>query len=357
MGAEGGAKSRYMDDKAEVNPKVATTKELKKVRHAQSKLLNVFAATSFIDHWDGASDLKKGAVPYKGSGSRMPELSRHRDLPGPPKTKDGDEPTGPAPKQWRMTHPARAGRGNDSYFAPPVGLPTKGVPKHDPNDKEAWAKARTKMVDQYADKLTFTQAAVDRLRKKDDGVSLADVFHGDRRTEFQQEMKHFRGGAKERVGDDLVPVPGALRGFLSSDWAKRDEFTLDFRTEQYREQLRREDKHSRAAIAAMAAAGGEDVAAAEPAPPADKTDPAALYDLVFTVPQSAAAAGGDRWTRTGRDTLNPTRLTRERNLGSFRTTSAEHFPPPPADLLRRPDHGIRSLIQDTFYRKDGGLQQ
>lgn len=37
-------------------------------------------------------------------------------------------------------------------------------------------------------------------------------------------------------------------GFYTADYSKRDEFTLTFRTEQYRDILRQEDKHARKAL-------------------------------------------------------------------------------------------------------------
>lgn len=55
---------------------------------------------------------------------------------------------------------------------------------------------------------------------------------------------------------DATPAPpDARRGFLSSDFAKRDEFTLTFRTEQYREQLTQEDKFAKRGIELMASLG------------------------------------------------------------------------------------------------------
>ena len=39
------------------------------------------------------------------------------------------------------------------------------------------------------------------------------------------------------------------KGFMSADFSRRDEFSMDFRTEQYREALKMEAKHTAGATA------------------------------------------------------------------------------------------------------------
>lgn len=272
-------------------------------------MLGVFSAPSYVDVYDG-----KTVVEY---GVRLPERSNFRDLP--PIKKSEDEVI--RRKQWLKTNPGKYGKTPDVYFQHGIDM-AKPKPKFDDGDKEAWKKEYAKTHDQYQDKVAYTRDALNRVLKKEgaEGTNLQEIYHGAERTGFQQKMKQFKG-SKQKVGDDLQPVMGTLRGFLSSDFAKRDEFTLTFRTEQYREQLEQEDKFAKQGIELAASLGNvpteEELEAARAT--MRRPDPPLLYDLVFEKPEMSKDAR-DSWYRVKKDTLNPTQLKRERDWGTYRTT-------------------------------------
>ncbi|KAI3434676.1 hypothetical protein D9Q98_002740 [Chlorella vulgaris] len=118
-------------------------------------------------------------------------------------------------------------------------------------------------------------------------------------------------------------------GFLTSDYSKRDEFSLTIRQEQRRQQIRHEarlQKQAEERLAARKQAGRSAPgrgAEAQPGGPRTRKPAPLLWDLVF--------AESDLCVKSSRDTCNPTRLTRERDVGSWKTTSRiAHCAPPPA---------------------------
>jgi len=143
--------------------------------------------------------------------------------------------------------------------------------------------------------------------------------------------------------------PDKKKGFLTSDFSKRDEFSNTIRTGQWREQLKLENKFSKKAIEMFAESAG-----ILDAPMAhkhgEKEEPESfLYDLVFERdnPRSIGAS------KTHRDTMNRTQLSHERHLGDTLTTNTLVYTPPTE--FTKPDHARRPVIRDTFYRKTNVL--
>eukprot|EP00232_Nephroselmis_pyriformis_P003042 CAMPEP_0182912170 /NCGR_PEP_ID=MMETSP0034_2-20130328/37367_1 /TAXON_ID=156128 /ORGANISM="Nephroselmis pyriformis, Strain CCMP717" /LENGTH=233 /DNA_ID=CAMNT_0025048823 /DNA_START=66 /DNA_END=767 /DNA_ORIENTATION=+ len=130
------------------------------------------------------------------------------------------------------------------------------------------------------------------------------------------------------------------KGFLTSDFDKRDEFTKTVRVQQYREQLSQEEKFARKALAMNPLDDDEEP---EPVKPRGF-----LYDKVFEKEDHA-----DGFSKQARDTQNPTLLSTKRAYGSVQTASmnvgygidhADHSKP---QFARVP------LVKSTFYRASG----
>ncbi|KAK9828367.1 hypothetical protein WJX81_000008 [Elliptochloris bilobata] len=138
------------------------------------------------------------------------------------------------------------------------------------------------------------------------------------------------------------------RGFNTSDYMRRDEFTMTFRTEQYRTLLKQEAKHARQALTS---AGGNVAAIAAPPPPQPPREEVFLFDQVFAaLPRSA-----DGGSRLGRDTHNRTALSRARFLGPLVTTSLAAHALPPPQYVHAPQYGHRPKIAHEFYRRDNAF--
>jgi hypothetical protein len=146
--------------------------------------------------------------------------------------------------------------------------------------------------------------------------------------------------------------PAKKKGFLTSDFSRRDEFSMTFRTEQYRTQLKQEDKFAKKALEVL---GGADNAGHEgqmqmtatlsPAP--DRNKDVFLYDLVYEKPERLPK--DEERFKLARDTENPVSFTRDRNLGAYRTAHTMAFQPPKE--FDKPEYARKPLIRDTFFRK------
>eukprot|EP00877_Chromochloris_zofingiensis_P001293 jgi/Chrzof1/11164/Cz05g26090.t1 len=136
------------------------------------------------------------------------------------------------------------------------------------------------------------------------------------------------------------------KGFGTSDFSKRDEFTNTVRTLQWREQLSHEAKWTKQAIDFFNQAAEQSGSFTQTnAPISHPEDEPALYDLVNEKFDYSAPAA----SYTHRDTKNRTMLSHERNLGGMMTSSKLAFQPP-ADFSK-PEFARKPLIRDTFYRK------
>lgn len=128
------------------------------------------------------------------------------------------------------------------------------------------------------------------------------------------------------------------KGFLSGDFKRRDEYSMVFRTEQYREQLKGEDKLAKQTLDKMEEEEEEEVMM-EAAPKQY------LYDLVYEKEDNNKTGA----SKIARDTKNKTHLSYERDFGSYRTTSMLTHAPP--EEFNKPTYARKPVVRDTFYRK------
>lgn len=135
------------------------------------------------------------------------------------------------------------------------------------------------------------------------------------------------------------------KGFLTSDFSKRDEFSNTIRTEQWREQLKQENVLTKKDMALMEAATQELEQSLTTSQRYGAEDELTLYDRIHekTDPNANGAS------RTHRDTKNRTMMTTERYLGSLATTTGNTYKPP--EDFSKPAFARKPLIRDTFYRK------
>lgn len=135
--------------------------------------------------------------------------------------------------------------------------------------------------------------------------------------------------------------PDKKKGFLTSDFSKRDEFSNTIRTEQWREQLKAEGKHSSKALEML----GENAGVTATFNTTKSYDDAMLYDLIHEKDDPTF----DGASKTHRDTKNPTMLAKDRQLGTMATTSLIAFQAPTD--FHKPEYARKPLVRSTFYRK------
>jgi len=144
------------------------------------------------------------------------------------------------------------------------------------------------------------------------------------------------------------------KGFLTGDFKRRDEFSLNFTTEQYRERLKQEAKHTASSTAAaykeMKSAMESELAAGGGASAAKtlKQKPN-LYDLVYDGNEAYPTAVKNSMI-SGRDTKNPTQLSWERNLGQSKLSSQEYGYGIDTAAHGKPEFARIPLVKSTFYR-------
>ncbi|PRW57768.1 flagellar associated [Chlorella sorokiniana] len=134
------------------------------------------------------------------------------------------------------------------------------------------------------------------------------------------------------------------KGFMTSDYSKRDEFSLTVRMEQHREIIKHEARVQKEAEAKLAAAhGGASSGASGSAAeqqagcngsPGRKADGKLLFDLVYE-------GEAELCIKAKRDTRNPTALSPERKLGPYSTTARTSHTAPPA--VSPPRYGIKRV--------------
>ncbi|WIA11991.1 hypothetical protein OEZ85_012072 [Tetradesmus obliquus] len=137
------------------------------------------------------------------------------------------------------------------------------------------------------------------------------------------------------------------KGFLSSDFSKRDEFSNTVRTLQWREQLSHEAKWTSNAIQFFneASAQGGSQLLSTAAESSQQADGPLLYDLIFEKADPTSPA----CSSTHHDTKNRTMLSHERNLGGQLTTNKLAFTAPGS--FAKPEFARKPLIRDSFFRK------
>ncbi|KAI7835859.1 hypothetical protein COHA_010256 [Chlorella ohadii] len=146
--------------------------------------------------------------------------------------------------------------------------------------------------------------------------------------------------------------PPIMHAFLTSDYSKRDEFSLTVRMEQHREIIKasgggheaRVQKEAEAKLAAARKGASPDAAAAASERQAGsgggsagrKAEGKLLFDLVYE-------GEAELCIKAKRDTRNPTVLSPERNLGPYRTTvrAAHTAPPAGGSKVSPPRYGIK----------------
>ena len=138
--------------------------------------------------------------------------------------------------------------------------------------------------------------------------------------------------------------PEKKKGFLTGDFKRRDEFSSDFRTRQYREQLKGEEKYSKKMLQLMAEQQGPEVV--EPVTEKKEEGPT-LFDLVYNDTRFDVSNSGA--SKVARDTKNPTLLSHSRNFGTMRTTSMISHQAP--ESFSKPQYARKPVVKDTFYRK------
>ena len=134
---------------------------------------------------------------------------------------------------------------------------------------------------------------------------------------------------KQRYAESQPPE-NKKKGFLTSDFSRRDEFSKDFATNQYRERLKMEAKYTNKAIGsskelkatlqAELGLDGDDEQAAPASPASPGGRKKLLYDLVF---DNGSAPAVKHSMRAGRDTNNPTQLSWKRDFGTLRLSSQD----------------------------------
>lgn len=135
--------------------------------------------------------------------------------------------------------------------------------------------------------------------------------------------------------------PDKKKGFLTSDFSKRDEFSNTIRTEQWREQLSAEGKHSAKALEVFSQAAG----ITNTFQTSKSYDAVTLYDLIHEKDDPKF----DGASKTHRDTRNPTQLGKNRAFGTLSTTSLIAFTAPTE--FHKPDYARKPIVRSTFYRK------
>uniref|UniRef100_A0A7R9V582 Uncharacterized protein n=1 Tax=Chlamydomonas euryale TaxID=1486919 RepID=A0A7R9V582_9CHLO len=138
------------------------------------------------------------------------------------------------------------------------------------------------------------------------------------------------------------------KGFYTSDWSKRDEFSNTIRTNQYREQLKGESKFNKRALELLGDSG-EDNADALAAFTSKRAEDDYMYDRIFESGAFKEDGKFDGASKTHRDTKNKCQLSTNRQYGGTMTTNTLAFQAPTE--FEKPEHARKPLVRDTFYRK------
>jgi len=143
------------------------------------------------------------------------------------------------------------------------------------------------------------------------------------------------------------------KGFLTSNFKRRDEFSLNFTTEQYRERLKQEHKHTANSTAAaykeMKEAMEQEIeAGGGPSTIKTKTKPN-LYDLVYDGDDAYPTAVKNSMI-SGRDTKNPTQLSWNRDNGGQKLSSQDYGYGIDSANHGKPEFARIPIIKSTFYR-------
>eukprot|EP00218_Dolichomastix_sp_CCMP3274_P010461 CAMPEP_0170143574 /NCGR_PEP_ID=MMETSP0033_2-20121228/11727_1 /TAXON_ID=195969 /ORGANISM="Dolichomastix tenuilepis, Strain CCMP3274" /LENGTH=245 /DNA_ID=CAMNT_0010380031 /DNA_START=44 /DNA_END=781 /DNA_ORIENTATION=+ len=140
------------------------------------------------------------------------------------------------------------------------------------------------------------------------------------------------------------------KGFLSGDFKRRDEYSLNFTTEQYRERLKNEYHHQSSTTAKYKELREflEDEVKPETAP-AGATKKPLLFDLVYDGNEANPTAVKNSMI-SGRDTKNPTQLSWNRSYGQLKPSSQDVGYGIHSAHHGKPQFARIPLVKSTFYR-------
>ena len=146
-----------------------------------------------------------------------------------------------------------------------------------------------------------------------------------------------------------------MKGFGTSDYSKRDEFSYDFRTAQHREALKMEAKHTQAATERAFREMQESMKDAAAAARAETKRPKKLfYDLVFEDdaedPEGLGQTAVPNSMIGGRVSNNPTHTSWGRDYGAVKTSSMACGYGIDTAHHGKPEHARVPIIEKTFYR-------
>lgn len=132
------------------------------------------------------------------------------------------------------------------------------------------------------------------------------------------------------------------RGFCSSDWPRRDEFSHPIRMQQYRETLK---------VCVCASCAWHTVAQAEARRMAARAP--ATTGATVQEPATPRSALVELYNKLHDDKANKTVATPlTRRTGPLRSAYAQHFDANAGVAYKRPAHARKPLIRDTFGRRN-----
>lgn len=162
------------------------------------------------------------------------------------------------------------------------------------------------------------------------------------------EKKHLWIGDGDKYADrvmykDLQPGE-KKKGFYTSDFSKRDEFSNTIRTGQYREQLKKEMVFTKRALEVQGDTPEFIEAMAAQSPKKEVL----LYDAVFEKDDPHTTGS----SKVHRDTKNKTLLSPERDFGGQMTVNQLTYQAPKE--YTKPEFGRTGLVKETFFRPTFG---
>ncbi|EFJ04888.1 hypothetical protein SELMODRAFT_431994 [Selaginella moellendorffii] len=173
---------------------------------------------------------------------------------------------------------------------------------------------------------------------------------------FQKEHPWVSDGDpyKDRMGYRELQ-PEKYKGFLSSDFTKRDEFSNTMRTNQYREMLEVDNKHSKKTLAAMTEqiaelADGKE----EKRVPTRFEGPKYLYDIGkpgLAVTPHCSKCHHQTYYCQHRAAYCTNNLDIEKQKGGYQTASDEIGRHANSFGYTKPQFAHKPIIEDTFYRQ------
>lgn len=140
------------------------------------------------------------------------------------------------------------------------------------------------------------------------------------------------------------------KGFLTGDFKRRDEFSLNFTTEQYRERLKNEYRHQNSQVNKYKEL--RELMEGELNSTMEKREekPAKLlFDLVYDGDEAYPTAVKNSMI-SGRDTKNPTQLSWGRKYGAQKTSSNDIGYGIHEAHHGKPEYARIPLVKSTFYR-------